>query len=62
MDASSQSYADNMTGSAITPQYGIFTRMQAEDFSKPIPHVPIPAHPLMRLVATACTTMPTRAM
>jgi len=47
LDASPQSYADNMTGSAITPQYGIFTRMQAEDFSKPIAHMPIPAHPLM---------------
>ena len=52
MDASSQAYADNITGSAITPQYGNFTRYDTQTspasvWPKPIAHVPIPAHPLM---------------
>ena len=37
--------ADN--NGVIAPQYGVFTRYEAEDFPKPVPHVAIPAHPLM---------------
>jgi len=52
MDASSQSYADNITGSVVTPQFGIFTRYDSDkhpeaEWPKPIAHVAIPAHPLM---------------
>ena len=31
----------------LSPEYGVFTRYEAESLPQPVPHVPIPAHPLM---------------